>query len=248
MSEKKVIPKAPKGSAWKGEMRALTDMHADPRNPRVIRDGKFRDLVRSIKNAPWMLYEKPIKYVDGGIVLCGNQRRAACVAAGFTHAPAEDVSYLDEEQREELRIKDNTHSGEWDTEMLANSFDHDTLNDWGLNLGVLEFGEDLELKGPQRESRTPDLGGSPGDSGGGDPKEPTTHADPKTGELQFPLGIVVNKVESLQWSQIKDQLGSKRDSEAFKELLRILRVNADVLLKQAKSPSSNKNEGNGLRP
>jgi hypothetical protein len=235
MSEKKVIPKPPRGSSWKGEMRALAELTTDPRNPRVIRDAKFRDLVRSIKNAPWMLYEKPIKYVDGGVVLCGNQRRVACVAAGFTHCPAEDVSYLDEEQREELRIKDNTHAGEWDTEMLANVFDHATLEDWGLNLGVMAFGADAALSGPQRESRSPDLGGEPRDTNAnasGDAKEPTAHSDPKTGELQFPLGIVVNKVESLQWSQIKDQLGSKRDSEAFKELLKVLRAHDVTLLKK----------------
>lgn len=227
---KSKIPKAPEGSTYTGEMRAIADLHENPNNGRVLKDRGFRNLLRSVKNAPWMLYEKPIMYVDGGTVLCGNQRRAVCIAAGFTHVPAHDVSYLTQAQRDELMVKDNSHAGEWDTEFMANHFDHETLDDWGLNFGVVEFDAPT---GPQNESQSPEEAGNSfmgGSSEEQDEPEPTSKpSDPNL----FPLGIVVNKIQQLQWSQIKDQLGTKRDSEAFTRLLGVLKVHDVAKLSKA---------------
>lgn len=219
MSKKSKIPQAPEGSNYSGEMRSLDELFENPKNPRVVKDGAFRKLLKSVKNAPWMLYEKPIKYVDGGVVLCGNQRRAVCIQAGYTHVPAEDVSYLNQAQRDELMVKDNAHAGEWDTEILANHFDHEALEDWGLNFGVVEFdapsvaqaeegSEDVDDSAQMEEEYSERVEGV---------------TNQKTGELMFPLAIVVNNGYQLQWSQLKDQLGTKRDTDAFTRLLSILK-------------------------
>lgn len=224
MSKKSKIPEQPEGSTYAGEMRPIADLYQHKNNPRILKDRKFRDLVRSVKDAPWMLYENRIKYVDDGLILCGNQRYLVCKAAGFTHVPCDDVSYLTQAQRDELMLKDNSHAGEWDTEMLSSFFDHDTLDSWGLNFGVVEF--DMTESGPQNEAPSADLQGNAFPGGSGEGEDEPTASKPSDPNL-FPLGIVVNKVQQLQWARIKDQLGSKRDSEAFTRLLGILK-NHDI--------------------
>lgn len=44
------------------------------------------------------------------------------------------VTDLTEEQQKEFIIKDNVSGGEWDWDMLANEWDIELLQDWGLDL------------------------------------------------------------------------------------------------------------------
>lgn len=107
-------------------------------NPRVIKDEKFNKLVKSINEFPEMLELRPI-VVDGDmVVLGGNMRLKACIAAGLTQVPVLVADTLTEEQKAEFIIKDNVGFGEWDWDILANQWDNEALADWGLDVWVPE--------------------------------------------------------------------------------------------------------------
>jgi ParB-like chromosome segregation protein Spo0J len=112
----------------------INDIKNNPNNPRVIKDDKFNKLVKSIESFPEMLFLRPIVVNDDMIVLGGNMRLKACKEAGLKEIPIIKASSLTEEQQREFIIKDNVGYGEWDWETLANQWDVDNLNEWGLDL------------------------------------------------------------------------------------------------------------------
>ena len=61
----------------------ISQVKNNPNNPRVIKDFQFKKLVKSIKEAPWMLQLRSIIVNDDNIVLGGNQRLRACKEAGL---------------------------------------------------------------------------------------------------------------------------------------------------------------------
>lgn len=112
----------------------LTDIKPNPNNPRLVKDDKFSKLVQSIKDFPEMLELRPIVVNDDMIVLGGNMRLKACKEAGLKEVPIIKASQLTEEQQREFIIKDNLGYGEWDWEMIANEWDADKLNEWGMDI------------------------------------------------------------------------------------------------------------------
>ena len=108
----------------------LSDIKANPNNPRIIKDGKFKQLVVSIKEFPRMLEIRPIVVNDDMVVLGGNMRLKACKEAGLKEVPIIKASDLTEAQQREFIIKDNVGFGEWDMEALANEWDKDDLEKW----------------------------------------------------------------------------------------------------------------------
>jgi hypothetical protein len=108
----------------------------NPTNPRIIKDDKFKKLVKSIQEFPQMLELRPI-VVDGNmVVLGGNMRLKASIAAGLTEVDILIADQLTDAQKGEFIIKDNVGFGEWDWDMLANEWDIDALEDWGLDLPI----------------------------------------------------------------------------------------------------------------
>ena len=123
---------------------------SNPNNPRLIKDDKFRKLVKSIKDFPEMLEKRPLicsTDEEGNyIVLGGNMRLKASKEAGLKEMPIILADDWSEEQRKEFIIKDNVGFGEWDWDDLANEWDLEDLQDWGLDLpGDLTF-EELEAE------------------------------------------------------------------------------------------------------
>jgi hypothetical protein len=106
----------------------------NPSNPRIIKDDKFKKLVKSIQEFPQMLELRPIVVDANMIVLGGNMRLKACKAAGLKEVPIVIADNLTEEQQAEFIIKDNVGFGEWDWELLANQWDADSLVEWGLDV------------------------------------------------------------------------------------------------------------------
>ena len=121
----------------------ITEVKVNPNNPRLIKDDKFKKLVRSIKDFPEMLNIRPIVVNSDMIVLGGNMRLKACKEAGLKEVPIIIADNLTEEQQREFLIKDNTSGGEWDWEMIANEWDAEQLGDWGLDVWQSE--EDVNL-------------------------------------------------------------------------------------------------------
>ncbi len=105
-------------------------------NPRVIRDDKFKKLVKSIQDFPEMLELRPIVVNEDMVVLGGNMRLKACIEAGLKEVPVIKASDLTQEQQKEFIIKDNVGFGEWDWDILANEWDAENLEDWGLDLPI----------------------------------------------------------------------------------------------------------------
>lgn len=106
----------------------------NPNNPRVCKDHKFKQLVKSIQDFPQMLELRPIVIDENNIVLGGNMRLKACIEAGLTDVPVKQAKELTEEQKKEFIVKDNVGYGEWDWDDLGNNWEPDLLQDWGLDL------------------------------------------------------------------------------------------------------------------
>jgi hypothetical protein len=130
----------------------ISEIKPNPKNPRIIRNDKFRKLVKSIQEFPEMLDIRPIVVDSNMIVLGGNMRLKACKEAGLKEVPILVADNLTPEQQAEFIIKDNVGFGEWDWDVLANEWDIQKLDDWGLDIpnfdediDGLEDGEEIEL-------------------------------------------------------------------------------------------------------
>jgi hypothetical protein len=83
-----------------------------------------------------MLELRPIVVDIHMVVLGGNMRLKACQAAGLVEVPIIVAENLTLNQRQEFIIKDNVGFGEWDWDLLANEWEPESLNDWGLSVPV----------------------------------------------------------------------------------------------------------------
>ena len=126
----------------------INAIKTNPKNPRLIKDDKFKKLVKSIQEFPQMLELRPIVVDENNIILGGNMRYKACIEAGLKEVYILKAEDLTEQQKDEFIVKDNVGFGEWDWDILANEWDTDKLQDWGLDLPldlsveVLEAEED----------------------------------------------------------------------------------------------------------
>jgi DNA modification methylase len=120
----------------------ISEVKSNPNNPRLIKDDKFAKLVKSIKEFPKMLEIRPIVVNADMIVLGGNMRLKACKEAGLKEVTIIFADDLTEDEQKQFIIKDNVGFGEWDWEQLANEWDANNLQDWGLDIpdfGVTEI-------------------------------------------------------------------------------------------------------------
>lgn len=120
------------------EIRNITEIKPNPSNPRIIKDDRFKKLVKSLTDFPDMLNKRPLVCVtdtDGLIFpLGGNMRLKAAQELKMPMLPVEMADDWTEEQRREFIIKDNVGYGEWNWDELANDWDQQQLTDWGLDI------------------------------------------------------------------------------------------------------------------
>ena len=124
-------------------------------NPRVIKDDKFKKLVKSIKEFPEMLELRPIVVDEDMTILGGNMRHKACIEAGLKEVYIKIAKGLTDKQKEEFIVKDNVGFGEWEWDILANQWDSVQLTEWGLDVWLNE--DDIkEIQNPEnQESENP---------------------------------------------------------------------------------------------
>ena len=126
----------------------ITEVISNPNNPRLIKDDKFKKLVKSIQEFPDMLNVRPIVVNTDMVVLGGNMRLKAIKEAGIKEINVEIVDWTEQQQKEFI-IKDNASFGEWDWSDLANNWDSEELTDWGVDIigfsNVQDLGEDFSL-------------------------------------------------------------------------------------------------------
>ncbi len=121
----------------------INEIKPNPNNPRLIKDHKFKQLVKSIQDFPQMLELRPIVIDENNMVLGGNMRLKACLEAGLTDVPVIHANNLSEEKKREFIIKDNVAFGSHDWSELANNWDVDLIQEWGLDIIGFDNVEDL---------------------------------------------------------------------------------------------------------
>jgi hypothetical protein len=133
-------------------MMKVSKLKANPSNPRVIKDEKFKKLVKSLQEFPEMMEKRPmvcVTDVDGRIYpLGGNMRLRAIQEIGMKEIPDAWVMMADdwtEDKRREFTIKDNVGFGEWEWDQLANEWDAELLVDWGLDVWQPEESVDYSI-------------------------------------------------------------------------------------------------------
>jgi ParB-like chromosome segregation protein Spo0J len=110
---------------------------ANDANPRKISREAYEKLKKSLKDFPEMKQLREIVVDENLQILGGHQRIYALKDLGYQDVTVKQVFGLTDKQKREFMIKDNTASGTWDTDILANQFDLAELKNWG----VPDFGD-----------------------------------------------------------------------------------------------------------
>ncbi|WP_300804420.1 ParB N-terminal domain-containing protein [uncultured Duncaniella sp.] len=115
----------------KGQLKGL------PKNPRFFRDYRYEAMKKSIAESPEMLELRELivfPYPEGRyVVVCGNLRLRACKELGYKELPCKVLDpSTDVKKLREYATKDNVNFGENDMDVMANEWDKDELQDWGV--------------------------------------------------------------------------------------------------------------------
>ena len=132
----------------------IQEIKSNPNNPRLIKDHKFKQLVKSIQDFPQMLELRPIVIDENNMVLGGNMRLKACLEAGLTDVPVIHANNLTEAQKKEFIIKDNISFGEHDWDALANEWNIIELDEWGLDIPAFANNDIEEPKDNAKGGKT----------------------------------------------------------------------------------------------
>ena len=112
----------------------LSAIKLNPDNPRRIGKIEMARLVKSLQDFPDMMKLREIVVDETMTVLGGNMRLLALRKIGLKECTAKIVKGLTLAQKREFVIKDNATFGEWDMDLLANSWSDLPLIEWGLDL------------------------------------------------------------------------------------------------------------------
>ncbi len=123
----------------------VSKLKPNPNNPRAITKEKFEKLKQSIQDFPKMLELRPIVVDENFIVLGGNMRLQALLDLGIKEVPYIQEKDLTATEKEQFIIKDNIGFGKWDYDILANEWDENILNNWGLDLWNPESDPDYSI-------------------------------------------------------------------------------------------------------
>lgn len=135
---------------FKVETVSISKVKANPANPRVIKNDKYKSLVKSLREFPEMLELREIVVDETLTVLGGNMRLKALQEIGEKQVVIKIVEGLTEAQKKEFVIKDNAGFGEWDFDALANQWSDLPLADWGVD-GLEELTGDTREKLEEKE-------------------------------------------------------------------------------------------------
>lgn len=135
-----------------------------PKNPRFIKDYRFKKQKKSIEDAPEMLdYRTLLVFPLRGkyVVICGNMRYRACKALGYKELPCYVLPDTTPAKKlREYTIKDNVSFGEDDFDEIANSWDISELQEWGYERADYDIDEIDEMKteGPDEDEEEEETG------------------------------------------------------------------------------------------
>lgn len=116
--------------------RKLSELKKLPNNPRTIKKDDMERLKKSIKDNQDYFEARPIilsNRTGDLVILAGNQRYEAAKALGMDEVPTFLLEGLTEAREREIIIRDNVSNGDWDMDALANEWDIDLLQEWGVS-------------------------------------------------------------------------------------------------------------------
>jgi len=134
----------------------ISEIKINPKNPRFIKDDKFKKLVKSIKEFPKMLKLRPIVIDKNNMILGWNMRFKACQELWIKDIPVKIAEDLTPKEEQRFIIEDNVWFWEWDFDLLSNEWDEKELIDWWVDLPNFDIQEktdkeDLDKKTKQVE-------------------------------------------------------------------------------------------------
>lgn len=115
------------------------------KNPRLIRDEKFKRLCESIQRDKKYFEQRPClvnKTKEGLFIYAGAQRFRAAKELGWKEIPCMVEQNIAQEVIDRRMIQDNMHEGEWDFDILANEWDEELLAEF--DIGIPEEAKILE--------------------------------------------------------------------------------------------------------
>ncbi len=131
---------------WHTEKRRLGDLIEWDKNPRQLKDHDAEHLKKSLDNFG---VADPLIINTDNRIIGGHMRRRIMLQSGYKPDDLVDVRVpereLTEREAEELAIRLNKNTGDWDFDALANNFELDDLLDWGFD----EKDLDLDLWTPE---------------------------------------------------------------------------------------------------
>ena len=123
------------------------------KNPRTLNEKQKKDLKKSLDK--FGCIDKPIINKDN-VLIGGHQRFHVLQESGITEIPCwVPDRLLTEKEVEELNIRLNKNTGEWDFDILANQWNADDLACWGFSNSDLGIDEsEIEDSDDEEENQT----------------------------------------------------------------------------------------------
>ena len=116
------------------EKKLLKDLKPAPYNPRQSTAKQEAQLKRSLEK--FGVVEPIIWNKQTGYIVGGHFRIRELHKLGYKEIDCVIVD-LNEEDEKELNIRLNANTGAWDWDSLANEWDVEKLDDWGLDLPII---------------------------------------------------------------------------------------------------------------
>ena len=101
-------------------------------NPRKIGRKEYEALKKSLVEFPEMKQLREIVVDEDLQILAGHQRIYALKDLNYEDVFVKQVIGLTKKQKREFMIKDNVSAGEWDSDIIANVWDLDELEQFGV--------------------------------------------------------------------------------------------------------------------
>lgn len=130
---------------WSLREYKIGDLTDYSKNPRQLTESQYKQLKTSLDK--FGMIDKPIVNADNrNTIIGGHQRinvlRKVGAATVTAWVPSRELT---EKEVEELNIRLNKNTGEWDFDILANEFEFDDLLSWGFDENeLIGFGADAE--------------------------------------------------------------------------------------------------------
>lgn len=134
----------------------ISQIRLNPNNPRTIKDDKFKKLCKSLKENPEFLDARPIVVKDG-MIIGGNMRYRALIENKMEIKPEwiKDVTGWTDEAIRKFIVVDNIAYGDNDWDLLANQYEKEELEDWGMDVDKWADDEVVEDEVPEVSMEEP---------------------------------------------------------------------------------------------